>query len=375
MGACRHGLTRSPFCGIHEKNAKGNMTMAVITASFGSLPDGREAHLYTICTPSGSSVTLTDFGATVVKVLVPDSLGQLGDVALGFDSLDLYEQDLGNFGAVCGRYANRLSRASLPLDRKVYPLVRNDGPNTLHGGAVGFHHRLWDAEIVGEQAVRFTRFSPDGEEGFPGDLHVAVTYTFTAENVLSLDYEAVAGSKNTVANLTNHTYWNLDGDTFGSILDHSIRIHASRFTPTNEVNVPDGRLLPVKGAFDLRAFRTLREGVMSQDEQIVKVSGYDHNFVLDAYDGKSLFKAADVKAALSGRRMEVWTTMPGIQLYTGNHFAGFEGKGGMRYNKAAGLALETQYYPDSPHHPAWPQAKVKAGETQRSRTEYRFFVD
>lgn len=347
--------------------------MAVTTETFGTLQDGREARLYTIAAPSGS-VTVTDYGATLVKTLVPDSLGRLGDVALGFDDVHMYEQSLGNFGAVCGRFANRLARASLPLDRRVYPLFANDGPNCLHSGMAGFHHKLWDAEILGEDAVRFTIFTPDGEGGFPGDLKASVTYTF-ADGVLALDYEAAAGSKNTVANLTNHTYWNLDGDTFGSVLDHSVRVHASRFTPTNEYNVPDGRLLPVKGAFDLRAYRTLREGVQSVDEQIRKVNGYDHNFVLDDYDGKSLLKAADVKGSVFGRRMEVWTTLPGVQLYTGNHFDRFAGKGGMRYNRWAGVALETQFFPDSPHHPDWPQPLVKAGEKQTSRTEYRFFAE
>jgi aldose 1-epimerase len=349
--------------------------MAVMTETFGTLKDGREARLFTISTRSGSSVTLTDFGAAVVRLLVPDVRGRLEDVALGFDQLSLYEQDLGNFGAVCGRVANRLSRASLPLDRRVYPLVRNDGPNTLHGGAIGFHHRLWDAQILGEDAVRFSRFSPDGEEGFPGDLDVSVTYRFSEDLVLSLDFEAAAGEKNTVANLTNHSYWNLDGNTFGSILDHSIRLHASRFTPVNEFLVPDGRVLPVKGVFDLRAYRSLREGIASQDEQILLGNGYDHNFLLDGYDGTSLVPAADLRAALSGRRMEVWTTMPGIQLYTGNHFDRLTGKGGMRYNKSAGVALETQFYPDAPHHPAWPQPTVKAGQIQRSRTEFRFFAE
>ena len=361
---------------MRERQEKGRAkTMAVTTETFGTLQDGREARLFTIETPSGSRAVLTDFGAAVVGLLVPDQLGRLADVALGFDELGLYEQELGNFGAVCGRFANRLSRASLPLNRRVYPLPRNDGPNTLHGGLVGFHHKLWDGEVVGEDAVRFTLFSPDGEEGFPGDLTVTVTYRFTAENVLSLDYEAAAGAKNTVANLTNHTYWNLDGDTFGSILDHSIRIHASRFTPTNEVNIPDGRILPVKGVFDLRAFRSLREGFLSRDEQLVQSRGYDHNFLIDAYDGGSLVKAADLRAAVSGRRMEVWTTLPGIQLYTGNHFDRLPGKGGMRYNKAAGVALETQFYPDAPHHPAWPQPTVKAGKKQQSRTEFRFFAE
>ena len=349
--------------------------MAVTTETFGALPGGQEAHLYTITTPAGSRVVLTDFGATLVGLQVPDSLGRLGDVALGFDSLDMYTKDLGDFGAVCGRFANRLSRASLPLDRRVYPLTANDGPNTLHSGVAGFHHKLWTAEVLGEDAVKFTIFSPDGEGGFPGDLTSSVTYRLSPQNVLSLDYEATAGSKNTVANLTNHTYWNLDGDTFGSVLDHSIRVHASRFTPINEFTVPDGRLLPVKGAFDLRAFRPLREGVQSKDEQIVMVNGYDHNFVLDGYDGKTLFKAVDLKAGVSGRRMEVWTTLPGVQVYTGNHFSGIEGKGGMRYNRYAGVALETQFFPDAPHHPAWPQPIVKAGETQRSRTEFRFFAE
>jgi len=349
--------------------------MAVTKEAFGTLQDGRQASLFTISTAAGSRVTLTAFGAAVVKVVVPDGLGRLADVVLGFDELGLYEQNLGNLGAVCGRFANRLSRASLPLDRYVYPLTRNDGPNTLHGGAVGFHHRLWDAEILGEDSVKFTLFSPDGEEGFPGDLTASVTYRFSPEQVLSLSYEAAAGAKNTVANLTNHSYWNLDGDTFGSVLDHSIRIHASRFTPTNEFNVPDGRILPVKGVFDLRAYRALREGVQSRDAQILKANGYDHNFVLDGYDGQSLFKAADLKGSVSGRRMEVWTTLPGVQLYTGNHFAGLPGKGGMRYNKSAGVALETQFYPDAPHHPAWPQPKIAAGETQVSRTEFRFFAE
>ena len=349
--------------------------MAVTIQPFGTLKDGREAHLYTITTPAGAGVTLTDFGAAVVKVLALDSLGRPGDVALGFDRLGLYEQDLGNFGAICGRFANRLARASLPLDRHVYPLTANDGPNCLHSAAAGFHHKLWDAQVVGEDSVCFTRFTPDGEGGFPGDLTVSVTYTFSPENVLAIACEAAAGTKSTVANLTNHTYWNLDGDTFGSVLDHSVRVHASRFTPINEYNVPDGRLLPVKGVFDLRAYRPLREGVQSRDAQIVKANGYDHNFVLDGYDGRSLVKAADLKGAVFGRRMEVWTTLPGIQLYTGNHFAGFEGKGGMRYNRYAGVALETQFFPDAPHHPAWPQPYVKAGEVQRSRTEYRFFVD
>ena len=349
--------------------------MAVTTETFGMTQGGQEAHLYTISAADGSRVTLTDFGAAVVNLIVPDSLGRLGDVALGFDELKYYEQELGNFGAICGRFANRISRAALPLNRRVYPLTRNDGSNTLHGGAVGFHHKLWAAEALGENSVRFRLLSPDGEEGFPGALQVQVTYSFSDAHVLRLDYEAAAEGKDTVANLTNHTYWNLDGDTFGSVYDQSIRIHASHFTPINEHTVPDGRILPVKGAFDLRAYRTVREGVMSRDGQIALGNGYDHNFILDAYDGKSLIKAADVKGTVSGRRMEVWTTLPGIQLYTGNHFDRLPGKGGMRYNKGAGLALETQFYPDAPHHPAWPQPTVRAGEVQRSRTEYRFFAD
>ncbi len=169
--------------------------MAVTIQPFGALKDGREAHLYSIFTLAGSGVVLTDFGATVVKALVPDDLGRLGDVALGFDEVGLYEQDLGDFGAVCGRFANRLSRASLPLDRHVYPLTANDGPTCLHSGVAAFHHKLWDAEVLEEDSVRFTVFTPDGEVGFPGDLTASVTYTFSPENVLSLDYEAVAGGR------------------------------------------------------------------------------------------------------------------------------------------------------------------------------------
>lgn len=348
--------------------------MAVSKRSFGTLKDGRACSLYTIENGGGASVSITDFGAAVVALRVPDSKGLLEDVVLGFDCVTPYEGNIGSLGAVCGRFANRIARASLPLNRRVYPLPANDGPNTLHGGLVGFHHRLWTGEIVGDNEVRFSYLSPDGEEGFPGELAVAVTYCFSEDNVLSLAYEATAG-EDTVANLTNHSYFNLDGAASGSIYDHSIRLHASHFTPINSQTIPTGEIAPVKGVFDLRAYRAVEEGIVSSEEQISFGTGYDHNFVLDGYDGKSLFKAADVKGPASGRRMEVWTTLPGVQLYTGNFLSGIEGKGGIPYQKGQGLCLETQFFPDSPHHPAWPQPLVRAGETQRSVTEFRFFAD
>ncbi|MBQ7278507.1 MAG: galactose mutarotase [Clostridia bacterium] len=346
--------------------------MSVSKRSFGTLQDGRGSSLYTIENRQGCRASITDFGAALVSLVVPDKQGRMEDVVLGFDCVTPYEGSIGSMGAVCGRFANRIARASLPLNRKVYPLPRNDGPNTLHGGLVGFHHRLWTGEAVDQNSVRFTYLSPDGEEGFPGELLCAVTYRFSEDNVLSLTYEAAAKA-DTVANLTNHSYFNLDGAASGTIYDHSIRIHASRFTPITDETIPTGELAPVKGVFDLRAYRTVREGVFSTEEQIAFGTGYDHNFVLDGYDGKSLFKAVDLKAPVSGRRMEVWTTLPGIQLYTGNFIRDLQGKEGIPYHKGQALCLETQFYPDCPHHPAWPQAKVCAGETQRSVTEFRFF--
>ena len=350
--------------------------MAVTTETFGTLKDGREAHLFTISTSAGSSVTLTDFGAAVVKVIVPDSLGRLGDVVLGFDSLDLYEQELGNFGAVCGRFANRLSRASLPLDRRVYPLTRNDGPNTLHGGAVGFHHKLWDAEIVGEDGVRFTLFSPDGEEGFPGDLTVAVTYRFSEENVLSLDYEAAAGERNTVANLTNHTYFNLKGEGNGDILDHMLRLNASRFLPATNELITTGEMRQVADTpMDFTQAKLIGRDIKEPYPDLINGKGYDSCWVIDGIEKDKLCLAAELSHEGTGRVVKIYTTQPGVQVYTGNWLSGCpKGKNGHIYEDYSGVALECQALPDSPNKPNFPSTFLRSGEEYNETIIFKFSI-
>lgn len=348
---------------------------AVARESFGTLPDGRGVELYTLKNAAGMEVQVTNYGGIVTSLKVADRDGKFDDVVLGFDSLDGYLENDPHFGAIIGRYANRIANAQFELDGKTYRLIANDGPNTLHGGPMGFDTAVWRADTFeqpGEAGVVLTHVSPDGDEGFPGELSVRVTYTLTDKNELVIDYRASTDGP-TVVNLTHHSYFNLAGHAAGDVLKHQLMIAADRYTPVDQDLIPTGELAGVAGTpFDFRSSTAVGARIDAEDPQIELGHGYDHNFVLNR-QGNGLVLAARVAEPTSGRVMEVRTTEPGMQLYTGNFLDGkIEGKGEHAYQRRAGLCLETQHFPDSPHRPDFPSTTLRPGEEFASRTVYTF---
>lgn len=348
--------------------------------SFGKTSDGREAHLFTLRNDRGASVDLTDFGATVVRLLVPDRHGQLGDVVLGFDNVEGYARIPGPyFGATIGRSGNRIGGARFTLDGRTYVLAANNTPAgmpcNLHGGPEGFDKVLWrvEAQTAGaEPTLRLSYRSRDGEQGFPGNLDATVTFTLRADNSLRIDYVATT-DKPTPVNLTNHSYFNLSGEGARTILAHVLTLNASRYTPVSAGLIPTGDLASVKETpFDFTAPHTIGDRIERANEQLRFAGGYDHNFVLDGKPGQ-LSLAATVLEPQSGRELEVLTTEPGVQFYSGNFLDGsLLGKNGHAYEKRSGFCLETQHFPDSPNQPSFPSTILRPGETYRSTTEYRF---
>ena len=339
---------------------------------FGKLPDGTAVDLFTLKNAKGMEVAITNYGGIIVSILVPDAKGKLGDVALGFDSLDSYVKSSPYFGSLVGRVGNRIGKAEFSLGGKTYKLAVNNGPNTLHGGRKGFDKVVWQAKAIEgvEPALELSYTSPDGEEGYPGTLKAKVVYTLTADNGIRMDYEATT-DKTTVVNLTNHAYFNLKGS--GDILGHEIQILASRTTPVDSTLIPTGEIRPVAGTpFDFTKPMLIGARIDADDEQIRFGGGYDHNFVLDAAGGK-LSLAARVVEPTTGRVLEVLTTEPALQFYSGNFLDGtLTGKGGQKYVRRSGLCLEAQHYPDSPNKPAFPPIVLEPGKTYRQTTVYRF---
>jgi aldose 1-epimerase len=345
---------------------------SVIAKPFGKMTDGRNIQLYTLTNGSGMQVAIATYGGTVIKLLAPDRAGRLDDVALGFGAIEPYFTKSPYFGALIGRYGNRIAKGSFKLEGKNYQLAKNNGPNTLHGGLKGFDKQLWAAEVLSQNppSVRFSRLSPDGEENFPGNLKVSVTYTLTNQDELRLDYAAQT-DKTTVINLTNHTYFNLAGAGNGDILGHKIRIMASRFTPVDSTLIPTGEIKDVAGTpMDLRKWTPIGAKLQAVGGNPV---GYDHNFVLDKYPASRPSLAAEVWEPVSGRLMKVYTDQPGVQFYTGNFLDGtLKGKGGKVYRQHDAFCLETQHFPDSPNEPKFPSTVLKPGEVFRSTTIYKF---
>ena len=351
---------------------------------FGATQDGQTAQVYTLRNNGGCEAKITNYGAIVTSLTMPDRDGKFADVVLGFDKLDPYVTEeyrlhCPYFGAIAGRYANRIAKAKFSLDGKEYQLAPNNAPNTLHGGKRGFDKRLWEAKPMTSPegpSLRLEYVSPDGEEGYPGTLTATVVYTLTNNNELKVDMQATT-DKTTVLNLTNHSYFNLAGQGGGTILDHEVTLHAHRYTPTDKGNIPTGELPDVKGTpFDFTTPHAIGERNNDDNEQLKFGLGYDHNFVLDggASTGK-LHPAARVYETTSGRVLEVETTAPGVQFYTGNHLDGtLVGKGGKAYPKNGGFCLETQVFPDSPNQPGFPSAVLKPGETYHHIAVYRFSV-
>ena len=351
-------------------------------SAFGVTPSGDSVGLYTLTNENGMTMKVTNYGGIITSLQVPGRNGR-EDVVLGFDSLngylsDAYAASNPYFGALIGRYGNRIDEAQFSLDGETYELDANNGPNHLHGGEPGFDERVWRAEPV-EAAdsvglvLRYT--SPDGEEGYPGRLDVAVTYTLTSDNALAIDYRATA-TEATPVNLTQHSYFNLDGEGNGTILDHELMIDAEAFTPVDSTLIPTGEFRSVDGTpFDFREATPIGARIDQENRQLGIGGGYDHNFVLSQQDRDSLHLAARVYEPDSGREMEVLTTEPGLQFYSGNFLDGsLVGKQGAAYPQHAGFALETQHFPDSPNQQTFPSTILRPDEPYTSRTVYRFSV-
>jgi aldose 1-epimerase len=347
----------------------------VTSERFGTMPDGTAVDAYTLKNASGMEVKAIAVGGIITSLKVPDRSGTAADVVLGFDRLDGYLKDHPFFGAIIGRYGNRIGKGQFALEGKTYTLAKNNGPNHLHGGVKGFDKVLWaTAAVPGQNAVTFTRTSPDGEEGYPGNLAVKVTYTLTDANELIVDYHATT-DKPTPVNLTQHSYFNLAGDGSGDILGHELMISADRYTPVDSSLIPTGELAPVEGTpFDFRKTTAIGARINAAHPQLKAGGGYDHNWVLNR-TGAGLQLAARVVEPKSGRTLEVATEEPGIQFYSGNFLDGsITGKGGHVYAHRTGFCLETQHYPDSPNKPDFPSTILRPGQEYKTRTVFTFGV-
>ena len=346
--------------------------MPVTTQPFGTTKDGQEVTLYTLTNANTCQVQITNFGAIITSITVPDRKGQMTDVTLGYDTLQGYENDPSYLGATVGRYGNRIQNGQFELNGTTYPLATNNGPNHLHGGLKGFNKMVWDATVEAS-TVRLTHINPHNHEGYPGTLTTQVTFTFTDDNALKITYNATTDQP-TVINLTNHSYFNLASN--GTIEDHILTLKASHTTPVDNTLIPTGEIRPVQNTpFDFTHPTPIGDRIDANDEQIQFGGGYDHNFVIDHWD-QSLREFAHVHAPQSGRTMTVSTTEPGVQFYTGNFLDGsIVGKQTKAYTKRSAFCLETQHFPNSPNQPTFPTTQLNPGDTYQSETVYTFSTE
>ncbi len=355
-----------------QKQAGGGAPAGISRSVFGKTRDGAVIELYTLVNSKGMTVKIMTYGAIVTEIIVPDRRGRPGDVVLGFDNFDQYLAPNPYFGAIVGRVGNRIANARFVLNGTEYKLAANDGPNQLHGGLKGFDKVIWKAKPIASPvgtAVEFRYMSPDGEEGYPGNLDCTVVYALTEANELKIDYTATT-DKPTPVNLTNHSYFNLAGAGNGDVLGHEMMLVARRYTPVDDGLIPTGEIASVTGT-PMDFTKPARIGA-----RIDRVKGgYDHNYVLDSGGSNTPVLAARAREPKSGRVMEVYTTQPGIQFYTGNFLDGsLSGIGGV-YKKHGGFCLETQHFPDSVHHPSFPSVILSPGQTYRETTLYKFARD
>ena len=354
---------------------KGDKFVSIKNENFKTVIDGKATHLYTLKNSNNMIVKVTNYGGKLVQILVPDKNGNLGDVVLGYETIDGFITGSPSMGALIGRYANRIAKGQFVLNGKTYKLATNNGPSHLHGGVKGFRFKVWDAKQINDRTLELSYLSVDGEEGYPGNLMVKVTYSLTENNELKIDYYAVT-DKPTVLNLTNHAFFNLAGEGSGSILDHELLINADRFTPTDENSIPTGDLKDVKNTpMDFTSTTKIGARINQNYEQLKFGGGYDHNYVLNQTDEPLTF-AARVYEPITGRVMEVFTTEPGLQFYTGNSLNENDiGKAGKVYDSRTAFCLETQHFPDSPNHANFPTTVLNPGEEFKSITIYKFSVN
>jgi aldose 1-epimerase len=364
----------------NASNTKTVVTSTAKTINY-QLPDannfkatiqGRQVALYTLTNKNKVTVAITNFGGRLVSLLVPDKNGKLTDIILGHDSLKQYQQKQETyFGAIIGRYGNRIAKGKFTLNGKNYELDVNDGVNTLHGGFSGFYSRVFDAKKTGDQQLELTYLSKDGEGGYPGNLSVKVTYTLSDDNALKIDYWATT-DKATIVNLTNHAYFNLNGEGTATILNDSLKINADYFTPVDATLIPTGKLESVKSTpFDFTSFKTIGNDIEKPDGQLKMGKGYDHNFVLNKHDVNQ--SVATLKSPVTGITMAIFTEEPGLQFYSGNFLTGkTDGKGKTTYAQRSAVCLETQHFPDSPNEPSFQTTVLKPGATYHTVTVYKF---
>jgi len=365
------GIFASAFANMNQRSKA-----TIQKSPFGKLADGIMVDLYTLTNKNGLQVQITNYAGAIVALKTPDRRGQFDDIVLGYSEPSGYQQDSFYIGALIGRYANRIARGKFSLSGVEYQLAQNNGVNHLHGGLRGFHKVVWQARELRRSdgaALQLSYFSKDGEEGYPGNLSVTVTFILTDANELRIEYAATT-DKETIVNLTAHPYFNLAGAGAGNILRHLLRIDGDRFTPIDETQIPTGELKNVKGTpFDFTRPNSIGSRINEDDEQLRLGNGYDHNFVLNK-KGKELSLAAEAYEPASGRAMQVLTTEPGLQFYSGNFLAGVRGKVGRVYERRDGFCLEAQHFPDSPNRSSFPSTVLKPNERYTQTTVYKFMV-
>ena len=358
--------------GCIPKSENQAQKLLIKEESFRKELKGKKVDLFTLTNGEGITVQITNYGGKIVSIIVPDTNGNLGDVCLGYESLDQYLNGSASMGATIGPYANRIANAEFELDGKIYTLDKNNGEHTIHGGSASFRSMVWDVEKVEKNELILSILSEDGAGGFPGNLRLTVTFSVTPENELRIQYHATTDQK-TVINFTNHAFFNLAGEDSGDVLRHELMVNAGAITPVDEDGIPTGEFLPVEGTpFDFRKSKFIGEDISDDHIQLKNKRGYDHNYVLDN-PGTTLLHAATLKDPASGRIMEVYTTEPGLQVYTANSRRNAR-KGG-KTDGPSSVCLETQHFPDSPHHDHFPSCVLEPGREYRSTTVYRFGVE
>jgi aldose 1-epimerase len=370
LAACNQSATKTSSAS-NMTDSTTNVTLPP-SSGFEKTIDGKKTHFYTLKNKNGVQAAITDYGAHLIGLWVPDKAGKLTDVVIGFDDIDGYKKSLSSyFGATIGRYGNRIAKGHFVLDGKRYDLFINNKPNTLHGGKKGFNDVVWDAQQLNDHTISLTYLSKDMEEGYPGNMNCKVTYELTDDNAIKINYEATT-DKNTIVNLTNHAYYNLNGIGSGTILNHVLELKAANFTPVDSTLIPTGKIVAVAGTpFDFTKPATIGSRINTADEQLKNGKGYDHNFVLDKHDITT--PIATVTGDKSGIKMEIFTEEPGVQFYSGNFMMGANTiLGGKKDDYRTGLALETQHYPDSPNQPQFPSTELKPGDTYKTQTIYKF---